>query len=414
VTARDLDAAAVSSHLTAGALRPPRIVLIAGEPSGDVLGARLMAALRAATDGKVQITGIGGPMMAAQGLHSWVPMTDLALFGVIELLPRLPRLIGHLNRTIRTILADPPDALVTIDSPGFTVRVARRVRRAQMQGTIRRFPLIHYVAPTVWAWRPERAPKMAAIFDHLLALLPFEPPWFTRVGLPCSFVGHPVVEGTAAQGNAQAFRERHALEPDRRVLAVLPGSRRSELRSLLPVFSQALKQLADSHPDLVTVVPTLAHIRPLVEAGTAGWPLPTIIVEGEADKADVFACADAALAASGTVALELALARVPAVIAYRLNPVTVWLYRRLITTKYANLVNIMLDRMAVPELLQENCRPKALAQTLADLLDHDDARSRQKTAYDGVASWLGEGETPPSRRAAETILHVMHETAQMT
>lgn len=287
------------------------------------------------------------------------------------------------------------------------MRVAKRVRAAQARGEIARFPLIHYVAPTVWAWRPERAPKLAAVFDHLLALLPFEPPWFERVGLPCSFVGHPVVETGAGQGDGAAFRERHGLAPTQRLMTVLPGSRRSELRRLLPVFAQTLSLLKANHPDLTAAVPTLPHIRDTVEGHAAAWPVPALVVAGDREKVDAFAASEAALAASGTVALELALARVPAVITYRLNPLTVWLYRRLITAKYANLVNIMLDRMAVPELLQDDCRPERLAACVSELLQDAEAGARQREAYAGVAAWLGEGDTPPSRRAAATVLEVM-------
>ncbi|ALG71627.1 lipid-A-disaccharide synthase [Azospirillum thiophilum] len=380
----------------------PTLFLIAGEPSGDALGARLMAAARNLTGDKVRFVGIGGEKMIAEGLVSLFPMGELTLFGVFELLPHLPNLIRRIDQTVSEITRLRPDAVVGIDSPGFTVRVARKVRAASPD-----IPLIHYVAPTVWAWKPKRAAKYAAIYDHLLAVLPFEPPYFLREGLPCTFVGHSVVEGGAGKGDGTRFRERHGLAPTDRVVAMLPGSRKGEVSRLLPDFRATLEVLRPTHPDLVAVVPTVATVRDRVAAAVADWPVRTLLLEGDADKYDAFDAAEAALAASGTVALELALAGLPTVIAYRLNPVTVALYRRLIRVKYVNLVNLMLDRMLVPELLQQDCRPDRLAAELGRLLDEPEARQMQIDGVAEVARWLGQGGTPPSERAARTILDVI-------
>ena len=377
------------------------LFMIAGEPSGDVLGARLIAALKARADRPVRFVGVGGPRMIAEGLETLFPMADLALMGVFELLPKLPRLIGRLNQTVRAIRALRPDAVVTIDAPGFSFRVGKRLRSGQQ--AMREVPLIHYVAPTVWAWRPERARKIAGFLDHLLVILPFEPPWFEREGLACTFVGHSIIESGADRGDGPAFRARHGLTAAERLVAVLPGSRSTELNRLLPDFRATLERLAPSHPGLVAVVPAVAHLAGRVRAAVAGWPVRTIVVEGDAEKYDAFAAAEVALAASGTVALELALARLPAVIAYRLNALTVALYRRLITTKFANLVNIMHDRMVVPELLQENCTPDKLAAALGALLDDPAARAAQIAALSAVDDWLGAGGAPPSVRAAEAV-----------
>ncbi|TWA82596.1 lipid-A-disaccharide synthase [Azospirillum brasilense] len=379
----------------------PLIFLIAGEPSGDALGARLMAACKRLTGGRVRFAGIGGEKMVAEGLDSLFPMGELTLFGVFELLPHLPNLLRRIDQTVAEILRLRPDAVVGIDSPGFTVRVSKRVK-AQAPD----IPLIHYVAPTVWAWKPKRAAKYAAIYDHLLAILPFEPPYFEKEGLPCTFVGHSVVESGAGHGDARRFREAHGLAPDARIVAVLPGSRKGEVSRLLPDFRATLERLLPSHPELVAVVPTVATVRDRVASEVAGWPLRTILVEGDGPKYDAFAAAEAALAASGTVALELALARLPTVIAYRLNPVTVALYRRLIRVKYVNLVNLMLDRMLVPELLQQDCRPDRLASELGRLLDDPAARATQIDGVAEVARWLGQGGTPPSERAAQVVLEV--------
>lgn len=382
----------------------PTLFLIAGEPSGDALGARLMTAAKRLTGGKVRFVGIGGEKMTAEGLVSLFPMGELTLFGIFELLPHLPNLIRRIDQTVAEIVRLRPDAVVGIDSPGFTLRVAKKVRAAEPA-----IPLIHYVAPTVWAWKPKRAAKYAAIYDHLLAILPFEPPYFEKEGLACTFVGHSVVEGGAGKGDGAAFRQRHGIGPDERIVAVLPGSRKGEVSRLLPDFRAALDLLRPSHPNLVAVVPTVATVRDRVAAAIADWPVRTLLVEGDAEKYDAFAAAEAALAASGTVALELALARLPTVIAYRLNPITVALYRRLIRVKYVNLVNLMLDQMLVPELLQQDCRPDRLADELGRLLDEPAARQAQIDGVVEVARWLGQGDTPPSERAARTILDIVAE-----
>ena len=320
--------------------------------------------------------------------------------GIAELLPRLPNLIRRLKQTAAEVRRRQPDVVVTIDAPDFCFRIAKRLKGSGI-------PFVHYVAPTVWAWRPGRARKIAAFLDHLLALLPFEPPYFEREGLPCTFVGHSIVEGGAASGDGARFRATHGVAPDARLMTVLPGSRRSEISRLLPDFKATLERLAPQHPGLVAVVPTVPHVRDTVAAEVAGWPVPAILVEGDRDKYDAFAASEVALAASGTVALELALARLPAVIAYRMHPVTVGLYRRFIRVKYANLVNIMLDRMLVPEFLQEDCTPDNLAQAVAKLLDDPAARAEQRDGVAEVARWLGQGGPPPSERAADVVFAVL-------
>jgi lipid-A-disaccharide synthase len=378
----------------------PLVFLIAGEPSGDLLGARLMAAMKRKSEGPIRFAGIGGDRMIAEGLESLFPLHELSLMGIAELLPRLPNLIRRLKQTAEEIRHRRPDVVVTIDAPDFCFRIAKRLKGSGI-------PFVHYVAPTVWAWRPGRARKIAAFLDHLLALLPFEPPYFEREGLPCTFVGHSIVEGGAASGDGARFRAGHGIAPDTRLLTVLPGSRRSEISRLLPDFKATLERLAPYHPGLLAVVPTVPHVRDTVAAEVARWPVPAILVEGDRDKYDAFAASEVALAASGTVALELALARLPAVIAYRMHPVTVGLYRRFIRVKYANLVNIMLDRMLVPEFLQENCTPDNLAGAVGKLLNDPAARQEQRDAVAEVARWLGQGGPPPSERAADVVFAIL-------
>jgi lipid-A-disaccharide synthase len=378
---------------------PPLIYLVAGEPSGDLLGGRLMAALRERTGGKVRFAGIGGETMAAQGLVSRVNLSELAIMGVAEVLPSARRIFRRVAETVADIVAQQPAALVTIDSSGFTWRIAQRLRR---QG--QRLPLIHYVAPMVWAWRAGRAKRMARWYDHLMALLPFEPPYFTAVGLSCSYVGHPVVESGADRGDGPAFRHRHGIAPDAPLLAVLPGSRRGEVSTLLPIFKATLARLVARHRGLRIVVPTTANVAERVAAEIESWAVPSIVLRGGAEKYDAFAASNAALAASGTVALELAMASLPAVIAYRINPLTHAYVDRVVKVDYANLVNVILKREAVPELLQYDCAPEKLAAAVDRVLTDKAAAAAQIEACQEALRVLGYGDVSPSLRAADAVL----------
>ncbi|MDR6291344.1 lipid-A-disaccharide synthase [Inquilinus ginsengisoli] len=381
----------------------PHIFLVATEPSGDLMGASLMAALRRRCGDGVRFSGVGGARMAAEGLDSLFPLADIAVMGAVELVPQLPRLFNRIRRTAEAALAAKPDALVSIDGLAFNARVAARLAG-------RAFPIVHFVAPKVWAWRPGRARKLAGLVDHLMVQLPFEPPWFERYGLPTTYVGHPIIETAAGQGDGARFRQAHDIAPDARLLTVLPGSRRGEVQKLLPVFGEALQQLAARHPGLRVAVPTVETVAHLVRAAAQSWPGEPILIEGDGEKYDAFAGSDAALAASGTVALELGMARVPSVIAYLINPLTAFVVRRLLTTKYANLVNIMLDRPAVPELLQENCTPDKLAAAIDRLLTDPAAVAAQREAYAEVARMmlLPDGAVPGDR-AADVVLDVIRQ-----
>jgi len=377
----------------------PLIYLIAGEPSGDLLGGRLMASLKDRQPG-VRFAGVGGARMGEQGLDSLFPMSELSTMGLAEIVPHIPHLLQRIKQTVAEVERLRPAVLITIDAPEFNFRVAKKL---QGQG----IPLIHYVAPTVWAWKPWRARKVAAFLDHLMALLPFEPPYFEAEGLDCTFVGHPVVVGGADGGDGAAFRGRHGIGPDERLLCVLPGSRRGEVGRLLPVFSETVDLLARRFPDLRLVVPTAETVAEAVEEGVAGWPLPTIVTQGEAEKFDAFAAADLALAASGTVALELAMAGTPAVIGYRLHKISAFLARRLVKVDYANIANIILDRPAVPEYLLEDCHADMLAPELIRLLEDPAARTEQTAAVGEAMRQLGVGGPSPSERAADVVLEVI-------
>ncbi len=381
---------------------PPLIYIIAGEPSGDALGGALMAALRQRTGGRVRFAGIGGERMAAEGLTSRVPLHELAIMGVAEVLPRARQIFRRVRETVEHIDEVRPAAVVTIDSSGFTWRIAQRLRR---RGST--VPLIHYVAPMVWAWRAGRARRMARWYDHLMTLLPFEPPYFERVGLSCHFVGHPVVESGADKGDGAAFRQRHGIAPDVPVLCVLPGSRRGEVAHLLPIFKEAVVRIAQAIPDLVVVVPTVDTVAEAVSAGFADAPVRTVVVRGVEEKYDAFAASRAALAASGTVALELAMASLPMVVTYRASALTTWIVGKLVKVRFANLINLVLDRGVVPEMLRDDCAPDRLAAEVVPLMTDSERRALQKEAFREALTRLHPGGASPSLRAADDVLAVI-------
>jgi len=374
----------------------PLIYLIAGEASGDILGGRLMQRLKE-KNSSLRFVGIGGPKMTEQGLDSLFPMEELSLMGLAEIIPHLPRLLKRIRQTVANVEKHQPQMLVTIDAPGFCFRVAKKIKHRSIKR-------VHYVAPSVWAWKPGRAKKVAAFLDHLLVLLPFEPPYFEREGLMTTFVGHSVVEGEADKGDGDAFRRRHDIDDKETLLVLLPGSRRGEVERLLPVFCQTAIKLSKTQKNLRIVIPTLEVLKGLVEKTIKPWPINALIVEGDQEKFDAFDAAGAALAASGTVALELAMAGTPTVIAYKVNTLTAWLVRKLIKTPYANLINIVLEREAVPELLQEKCCPERLVKALTVLLEDETAAAEQTQAASQALKQLGRGGPSPSGRAADALL----------
>lgn len=374
--------------------------LIAGEPSGDALGAALMAGLRQLDPG-ITFDGIGGAAMAAQGLTSRFPMEELSVMGVMEVLPRYFDLKRRIEETAQAVAAARPDALITIDSPDFCLRVARRAR--VLSPGLR---TIHYVAPSVWAWRPGRAARMAQVIDHVLAILPFEPPLMRAAGMTCDFVGHPVATAPlATAAEAAAFREAHGIAPDQPLALCLPGSRRGEVARLAGRFGQALGQVGGQmgNPHLRVVVPTVPAVADQVRAAISGWPVPAQIVLAE-DKRAAFAAADVALAASGTVSLELAANRVPMVIGYDMAPLSRWLIGMLMRTDTVTLVNLVSETRAVPEFLGRACQPGPMADALRDILRDGPARAAQLAAADLTMDRLGRGGEPPGLRAARSVL----------
>lgn len=378
-------------------------MLVAGEPSGDVLGADLMQALKEMLGGEVRFSGVGGPRMQAEGITSVFPMSDIAVMGPREVIPRLPLIFRRMKQTIDHAVAYQPDAMVIIDSPDFTHIVARRVKRRAPN-----IPIINYVSPSVWAWRRGRARAMAKYLTRVMALLPFEPAFFKAVaGLDCVYVGHPAIERLPQAGSGARFRTAHGIAPEAPVLLVLPGSRTNEVRRLLPVFGDTVARLHASLPDLRVVVPTVPHVREVVIAAAAKWSVPAIIVEDEMEKRAAFDASTAALAASGTVSLELGLARVPMVVGYRIDAFAGAIVGRMLKVPSVVLVNLILDRPSVREFLQGACTPPALAQALLPLLGNTPQRARALADLDEMRSIMGVAGEPPSRRAARAVLEVL-------
>ena len=374
-------------------------MLVCGEPSGDQLGAQLMAGIRKLAGDKVRIVGVGGAAMAREGLQSLFPLDATAVMGLREVVPAIPKILARVRQAADFAVATHPDALVVIDSPDFTHRIARAVKKRD--ASIR---TVNYVAPQVWASRAWRARSMARYFDLVLALFPFEVAFFERYGLKARFVGHPVIERRVRMTGGAGLRARLGIAPDAPLLALLPGSRSSEIRFILPIFRAAVEILAGKIPGLVTVLPTVPHVAAKVAAGTAGWPTPLHILQNETEKYAAFDAATVALAASGTVTAELALSRTPMVVAYRVGGLTFALANRLMTVPYMSLINILLRRAAVPEFKQYGATPQALAEAVANLCTNSNARAAQVEAMDAFAKMLGEGEEAPSLRAARALL----------
>jgi len=383
-----------------------RFFLIAGEPSGDALGGALMAGL-ATLDPGVTFTGVGGPLMQAQGLHSLFPMQELSVMGLAEVLPRYRALMRRVDQCAAEVIAQAPDALITIDAPDFNLRVARRVKRAS---TIR---TVHYVAPTVWAWRAKRARKMAEVIDQVLALFPFEPPLMEAEGMRCDFVGHPVVaQPQPTPTDIARFRATHGLAPGGRTVLVLPGSRKTEVERLAPIFGAALGPVLARHPGLRVVVPAAGAVVDEVAVLTRDWPGAPVVIDPRgmsedtalADKRAAFASADLALAASGTVSLELAAAATPMVIAYDMNWISFQIISRILKIDTVTLINIVTGTRAVPEFLGKNCRPGPIAQMMLSLLDNNAARVAQIAAGARTMELLGRSGEDPGLRAARAVL----------
>ena len=385
--------------------RPLTIMLVAGEPSGDQLGAQLMEGLKTVsneTATPIAIVGVGGDAMTRAGLDSLFPLDATSVMGLREVVPRIPEILRRVRRAVDFALRTRPDLVVLIDSPDFTHRIAQGLKRAD--SAIR---TANYPPPQVWASRAYRARKMARYMDAILAILPFEAPFFERYGIETHFVGFPIVERKPSMTGGEDFRRRHGIAMDATLLAVLPGSRRNEIRFILPEFKGAVEILAREKADLVTVIPTVGHVAAALRKSAENWPTPLHIVEGDTEKFAAFDAADAAIAKSGTVTSELALAHTPMVVGYRTGWLTYALARPLMNVPFITIVNLVLGREAIPELTQADCAPRKIAEAIRPYLDKRSAeRIAQLEAVKEALKALGESAEPPSLRAARVVLEL--------
>ncbi|EDM70786.1 putative lipid-A-disaccharide synthase [Roseobacter sp. AzwK-3b] len=377
-----------------------RVFLIAGEASGDKLGAALMAGLKSLES--VEFQGIGGPLMQAEGMVSLFDMDELSVMGLAEIVPKYPHLRRRLHQTAKAVLEARPDVLITIDSPDFCLRVAKLVKAKSDIRTV------HYVAPSVWAWRAGRARKMARVVDQVLALLPFEPPYMEAAGVACDFVGHPVVSDRQANAEEiQGFRERHGIEGA--LWMILPGSRRGEVQRLGSIFSEVVQRVIREKPDLSVVIPTRSNVAPMVREMVEGWPVRPVILDpsetdaetAKAEKRAAFGAADWALAASGTVSLELVAAGTPMVIAYDVNPLSRFIISKMLTIDTLTLVNLVSETRAVPEFNGKRCRPELIAPGMLEVME---APGAQRAAMELTMQRLGRDGEAPGLRAARAVL----------
>ena len=385
-------------------MTPLRFFIVAGEPSGDALGAKLIVALKAKAGSAATFAGVGGEEMAREGLVSLFPLEDVTVMGPMSILPRLPRLIRRVHQTVAAALASRPDAVIIIDSPEFTHPIAKRIRAAAPN-----IPIIDYVSPSVWAWRPGRARRMRPYIDEVLALLPFEPQAHMTLGGPhCTYVGHPLIERLDEIRNADAagLARRLALDPAKPVLLVLPGSRRSEVDRLIGTFGATVGELARTQKAFEVVIPAVAHVRQKIEAESARWAVNVHVVDG-GDKYAAMRLARVALAASGTVTLELALAGTPMVVAYKVDRV-IAAVRFLIKTPSVILANLILGENAFPQFLQEAATPRALSAAVRSVMSEGDVREGQIAALARIPQHmtLPQGEAP-SDAAARVILGLL-------
>lgn len=376
------------------------IWLLAGETSGDELGAKLIKALRHFNP-SLKFCGVGGPKMQEQGLELLFPMQDLAVMGLVEVLPKIRMLSNRLNQAVEHIKTVRPDVVVTIDSPGFSLRLLKRITDLSI-------PRVHYVAPQVWAWHESRVKKFPGLWEKLLCLLPFEKEFFSKHGLQSTFVGHPILETEVHHGNAEQFRKDHQLSDKAPIVLFMPGSRRSELPKLMPVFKQTLSLLKRQLHDVTAVIPTSPLAKERVLHMVNDWPVKPIIIHDPQDKYNAYAAANAALTKSGTTTLELALAKVPMAVTYRVNPVTAMIARRMIKVPYVCMLNLLANDQIVPELLQEDCHPEKLSAMLMGLLTDPEKAKAQQDAFTQIMHQLsGPNDELPSHVAAKEILEMI-------
>ncbi len=378
------------------------IYIIAGEPSGDLLASRLMRALRD-KDPDIRFAGMGGETMAALGFESLFEISEISVMGILEVLPKLRQIMRRVNQVVEDIRKQQPDVVVTVDSWGFVHQILARLKKENIA-----IPKVHYVAPQVWAWKKGRAKTVARLVDRLMTLLPHEPPYFEKYGLQCTFVGHPVIENTANLANdPAAFKAKYGIPEQCTLMSVLPGSRHSEIKRLIPVFKQVLRQLKKTFPELYLVIPSVAAISKEIEVAFADLEIPHRVILGQYERYASFQASTFALAASGTVSLELTAFGTPHVITYKFGFITNKILKHFAGTKYANLINILADKFIIPEFVLENCREALITPKVLDLMQHSE---KAKSQMDEARKYLLElkpGKAMPSENAAEVVWSVI-------
>ncbi|MBP5344215.1 MAG: lipid-A-disaccharide synthase [Alphaproteobacteria bacterium] len=372
-----------------------KVYLIAGEPSGDLLASRVMRALKRQNK-NICFYGLGGETMQAEGLKSLFNIQELTVMGLFEVLPKLPKILKRFKQIIQDIEKVKPDIIMTVDSYSFSARLHKLLTKRHCQ-----IPHVHLVAPQVWAWKKGRAKTIHKFIDHLFCLLPTEEKYFKPYGMSTTFVGHPVIEGGADKGSAERFFKNYHLSKKKEIICMLPGSRHNEIAYLLPCFKEVAEQLYAENSNRIFVIPTVDTVKEKLAKQLAGWSVPHLLITGEKNRYDAFAAARVAFAASGTVSLELAMAGVPHLITYRMNPLTAALARRVLKIKYVNLLNLLVDKPIIPELLQENCTVEKLVETVHSLLSN----KRQNVAP--ALKKLGldaKHKTTPAERVASVLI----------
>lgn len=388
-------------------MKPLRIFIIAGELSGDNLGGALMKNMSKELKNQVVFTGVGGPLMQAQGLDSLFDMSKLSIMGLVEVIPKIPMLISKIKQTSQAIIKTKPDAIITIDSPDFCFRVLKKIKQS-----VPDIPVIHYVAPSVWAWRPERAQKMARYVDHVLALLPFEPPYMQAVGMSCDFVGHPAA--FCAVLEAEILKKFKAkIGQASPIITLLPGSRLGEIKRMMPIFKQVVERVVMSYPDAKFILPAAKTVSLELNQQLKGWNIKPIVLQGkgnaeviEREKSLAYAISDIALATSGTVSLELAAQNCPMIVAYKTNWATTRMVKKLAKIDTANLVNIVTKKRLVPEFLFENCNVDKISHALITLLGDKVALKKQKKVLKQTMNALGRGQNM-EKYAVKSVLNFL-------
>jgi lipid-A-disaccharide synthase len=375
---------------------PSHICLIAGEPSGDVLGSQLIDQLLERF-AQVKISGVGGPHMASSGCETILNQNDLAVMGIAEVLPKIPKILSHIQKCVDYIIAHKPEIIITIDSPDFCFRVVKALKRKGYNRSL----FIHYVAPTVWAWRPERAARIAKLYDGLICLFPFEPAYFEAEGLRSCFAGHPVIDIQKQSVSSEPLMQELGLDKGRKTLGLLFGSRIAELNRTGPAIRDAAYRLSIQNKDLQILVPTLPHLKREVGNFMQEFKVPVHILDNRELKWSAFNAMDLALAVSGTVGLELAVADVPHLIAYKMNWLTWLIIQKKLNISSAHLANIIMDEQVVPEFIQDSCKPDKIYDSL-ELLFHDDLqRARQKKSFSAMRKKI----TSPEGTSAQCAAH---------